>query len=89
MKQNSEKPVYDVKPGHDVIFLFKVYPPFTYDPNRRHHSVKPSVEIAMLGHQTLNLFCDKIVCNDKYMEVGGDISETPDTPVKIRLGVCY
>lgn len=41
----------------------------------------------MLGHQTLNLFCDKIVCAESYMEVGGDISETPDLPVRQRLGV--
>ena len=45
------------------------------------------MEIAMLGHQTLNLLCEKIICREGYMEVGGDISETPDVPVKPRLMV--
>lgn len=73
--------------GQDVAFVFRVYPPFTYDPQVRCPRIKPNMEIVMLGHQTLNMLCDKIVCRDSYMEAGGDISETPDIPVRMRLGV--
>ena len=41
----------------------------------------------MLGHQTLNMLCDKIICRDAYMEAGGDISHNPDIPARMRLGV--
>lgn len=85
--ESAKDPRYDVKPGEDVVFVFKVYPPFSYEPHGRISKVKHNMEIVMLGHQTLNLFCDKIVCGESYMEVGGDISETPDIPVRTRLGV--
>lgn len=74
-------------PGKDVVFVFRVYPPYTYNPHGRTHIPKHNMEIVMLGDQTLNLFCDKIVCGESYMEVGGDISEKPDIPIRTRLGV--
>lgn len=86
-KKDSAKPDLDLVPGKDVVFVFKIYSPFTYDPNSRSNNLRGFVEIAVLGHQTLNLLCDKIICDDSLMEVGGDISETPDIPVRQRLGV--
>lgn len=86
-KNASEKPERDLIPGKDVVFVFKVYPPYAYDPHNRGSKVNHNMEIAILGHQTLNLLCDKIICDDMLMEVGGDISENPDTPVRQRLGV--
>lgn len=78
---------YDVIAGRDVAFVFRVYPPFTYDPQTRCPRIKPNMEIVMLGHQTLNMLCDKIVCRDMFMEAGGDISDYPDTHNRMRLGV--
>lgn len=85
--RKTKKRKHDLVPHKDVAFVFKVYPPFTYDSNARRAKPKHNMEIVMLGHQTLDQFCDKIVCGESYMEVGGDISETPDIPVKQRLGV--
>lgn len=88
-KKFHESPCYDVTPGKDVVFVFRVYPPYTYNPHGRTHIPKHNMEIVMLGDQTLNLFCDKIVCGESYMEVGGDISEKPDIPIRTRLGEKY
>ena len=70
-----------------MAFVFKVYPPFIYEYCGRITKPKHNMEIVILGHQTLNLLCDKIVCGESYMEIGGDISDTPDIPVQQRLGV--
>lgn len=89
LKKPSKRSDLDLVPGKDVVFVFKVYPPYTYEPHNRSNKVKHNMEIAILGHQTLNLLCDKIICDDMLMEVGGDISETPDIPVRQRLGVSF
>ncbi|XP_065212666.1 snRNA-activating protein complex subunit 3 [Planococcus citri] len=87
--RKTRKRKHDLVPHKDVAFVFKVYPPFMYEYNIRNSKPKHNLEIVVLGHQTLDKLCDKIVCDESFMEIGGDISDTPDIPVQPRLGEKY
>lgn len=64
----------------ELLFDFGVYDPFfsNYDGHKK-TEMRKTHNIIMLGSNSINMLCDKIICIEMDQEVRQDLSDDPST----------